>query len=79
MKILHDRTNIRRLIAHVYPFYDRATSITVDKSKSFGEDNWNLATVNWPAIGAVCLDEATQFAVAIIRAVQIAEEFDREV
>lgn len=64
-------------LARLYPFGKNRSPITVSKHKPCGSKEYNPADINWPAIGVTTPETATEFAVAIIRAVQIAAEFDR--
>lgn len=63
----------------VFPYPDdKLTEITVMQSKSFSEDAWEEAKVNWPAIGSVSAEYAEQFVEAIKIASRIAKKWTKE-
>ena len=53
----------------VFPFVGKGTKIIVNQSY---EGEWLKATINWPAIGSVSVDETREFANGIQYATAIA-------
>jgi hypothetical protein len=61
----------------IYPFADSNRSeITVRQRQDSGK--WKSAQINWPGIGSQNADIAAQFAAALVRAVEVAREWDKE-
>lgn len=77
MDIEYEKTG-RGKVARIWAFPKQWAAITVSKESAFGSTVYSPAVVNWSAIGNQSADTAYAYGVALVRAAQIADNFDRE-